>query len=83
MEGGVCGVGGLKLCCVCCPPSPQPSPLPLPPLQDEPLRFDRILADVPCSGDGTLRKVVLASFHAYLRLNFLQFNAPCFLSVHA
>jgi 16S rRNA C967 or C1407 C5-methylase (RsmB/RsmF family) len=22
----------------------------------EPLRFDRILADVPCSGDGTLRK---------------------------
>ncbi|GAX75610.1 hypothetical protein CEUSTIGMA_g3054.t1 [Chlamydomonas eustigma] len=24
--------------------------------QMEPLRFDRILADVPCSGDGTLRK---------------------------
>ncbi len=21
-----------------------------------PLRFDRVLADVPCSGDGTLRK---------------------------
>lgn len=25
-------------------------------LKDAPLRFDRILADVPCSGDGTLRK---------------------------
>jgi multisite-specific tRNA:(cytosine-C5)-methyltransferase len=23
---------------------------------DETLQFDRILADVPCSGDGTLRK---------------------------
>ena len=31
---------------------------PTPPFgdQDIPLRFDRILADVPCSGDGTLRK---------------------------
>lgn len=26
--------------------------------KDRPLRFDRILADVPCSGDGTLRKNV-------------------------
>ncbi|EJD05354.1 S-adenosyl-L-methionine-dependent methyltransferase [Fomitiporia mediterranea MF3/22] len=24
--------------------------------KDKPLRFDRILADVPCSGDGTIRK---------------------------
>lgn len=26
--------------------------------KDKPLRFDRVLADVPCSGDGTLRKNV-------------------------
>ena len=25
----------------------------------EPLRFDRVLADVPCSGDGTMRKYLL------------------------
>jgi len=25
-------------------------------IDDAPLRFDRVLADVPCSGDGTLRK---------------------------
>ncbi|ORZ39205.1 S-adenosyl-L-methionine-dependent methyltransferase [Catenaria anguillulae PL171] len=28
------------------------------PVSDKPLLFDRILADVPCSGDGTLRKNV-------------------------
>lgn len=26
------------------------------PVQGEQLRFDRILCDVPCCGDGTLRK---------------------------
>ena len=26
-----------------------------------PLKFDRILADVPCTGDGTMRKVVFVS----------------------
>ncbi|PKS08933.1 hypothetical protein jhhlp_003546 [Lomentospora prolificans] len=39
----------------------QYPPIKLPPLPDNPkrtvyLKFDRILADVPCSGDGTLRK---------------------------
>ena len=33
-----------------------PHPAPLAPGQMTQLKFDRILADVPCTGDGTMRK---------------------------
>ena len=41
-------------------PTMEPAPINIPHVphspQEEALRFDRILADVPCSGDGTMRK---------------------------